>query len=134
MFFKFAATSKEACQDIVDRIVREDPSKWPYGCDLAGFNGGLYLIREKSASIPVGFAGWQTRNELSGGNFQKVGYYSIGILPHYRQNGFAKEAVAKLLAIKAAGVDCVRALVVEGNRPSLSLAASLGVPVLLKKA
>jgi RimJ/RimL family protein N-acetyltransferase len=55
-------------------------------------------------------------------------------LKAYRQNGFAKEALTKLLAIKSAEVDQVRALIVETNQPSIALADSLGVEKLLKRA
>jgi L-amino acid N-acyltransferase YncA len=60
-----------------------------------------------------------------------VGYYSVAILPEHRQNGYAKEAVAKLIGIKAAGVDVVRAMICAANIPSLALAESLGVQVKL---
>jgi len=117
----------------MEQIYSEDRSKWPYGLNPDGFNGGLYLIREKQASLPVGFAGFQIRNELAGSSPIKVGYYSIGILPAYRRQGLGKAAVAQLLAKKASTVDVVRALIVEGNTPSLRLASALDVPVLLKK-
>lgn len=55
--------------------------------------------------------------------------YSIGILPEYRGHGFAKEAVAKILREKAAGVDEVRSYVMPHNQKSKAPAASLGVPV-----
>jgi RimJ/RimL family protein N-acetyltransferase len=126
-------SSKSAALRIMEQIYSEDRSKWPYGLNPDGFNGGLYLIREKRAHTPVGFAGWQTRNELSGSTPIKTGFYSIGILPEYRNQGLGKSAVAQLLAKKASTVDCVRALIVEGNTPSLRLASALDVPVLLKK-
>jgi hypothetical protein len=59
----------------------------------------------------------------------KVGFYSIGILPEYRNNGYAKQAVAKLISIKAANVDRVQALVMKHNKPSLALAEALHIPV-----
>ena len=131
---ELSPTSKDTVLRIMEQIYSEDRSKWPYGLNPDGFDGGLYLIREKRAHVPVGFAGFQIRNELAGSTPIKVGYYSIGILPEYRKQGLGKAAVAQLLAKKASLVDCVRALIVEGNTPSLRLAAALEVPVLLKRA
>jgi RimJ/RimL family protein N-acetyltransferase len=72
-----------------------------------------------------GFVGWQ---ELCKNN-KRVGSYYIGILPEYRGNGMAKEAVAKILQKKAAQVDYVRAFVMPHNDKSRQLANSLGIPV-----
>lgn len=116
------------------KIYDENPSYWPYGLDIAAHDGGVYMIREASTGKPIGFTGWQERNEDN----IKVGYYSIGILPEYRNNGFAKKAVAKLISIKAANVDRVQALVMKHNKPSLALADALHIPVVkagsIKKA
>lgn len=117
--------SRRECEDIMQRIYNEDPSYWPYGLNISAHDGGVYMIREASTKKAIGFTGWQEREE---GNV-KVGYYSIGILPEYRHNGFAKQAVAKLLKIKSAGVDRVQALVMKHNKPSLALADSLNIPV-----
>jgi RimJ/RimL family protein N-acetyltransferase len=135
--FKIASVTdtpslKEA-RAIIDRVYRENPSYWPHGINVENFDGGLYLIREKRANTPVGFAGWQERYELDGSVPVKVGYYSIGVLPEYRRNGFAKEAIAKLIHLKSAGVDRVRAYIMEHNKASQSLAADLGVEQLIKK-
>lgn len=123
----------EAVQ-VMDRIYRERPDHWPYGLDPRGFDGGLYLIREKSTNKAAGFCGWQQRNELDGDRPIKVGYYSIGILPEHRRHGYAKQALQKLIAVKSAGVDCVRALIMSTNKPSLALADRLGVEKLVKQA
>lgn len=117
---------RRQCEDMMHRVYREDPSKWPYGLNMSSFDGGVYMVREASSGKPVGFTGWQ---EQRGNDGKKVGYYSIGILPEYRRNGYAKAAVASLLQEKAAGVDRVEAFIVPGNRPSIALADSLGVPV-----
>ncbi len=146
---------KEARQ-IMDRIYRENPKHWPNGLTPEHFDGGVYLIREKQSNAAVGFCGWQERNEIKdrggrktarskdpvldrlgdmyGVDAIKVGYYSIGILPEYRRNHFAKEALQKLIAVKSAGVDQVRALIMASNTPSLGLADALGVEKLVKKA
>lgn len=118
------------CSKIMDRIVAENPSYWPYGCNPEMFNGGVYLIRKSASHEPVGFTGWQEFDE----DGKKVGYYSIGILPEYRQQGFAKEAVAKLINEKSATVDEVRAFVMQHNKPSLELAKTLNVNTLIKSA
>ena len=111
-------------QAIMDRIYNEDPSYWPYGLGIPGHDG-VYLIRDKMTKQAAGFVGWQQMME--GGRL--IGSYSIGILPEYRGHGFAKEAVAKILREKAAGVDEVRSYVMPHNQKSKALAASLGVPV-----
>lgn len=111
-------------QAIMDRIYNEDSSYWPYGLGIPGHDG-VYLIRDKMTKQAAGFVGWQQMME--GGRL--IGSYSIGILPEYRGHGFAKEAVAKILREKAAGVDEVRSYVMPHNQKSKALAASLGVPV-----
>lgn len=118
--------ARRECENIMKRIYDEDPSYWPHGLDIAAHDGGVYMIREASTKKPIGFTGWQERMD---GN-TKVGFYSIGILPEYRNNGYAKQAVAKLISIKAANVDRVQALVMKHNKPSLALAESLHVPVI----
>lgn len=127
---KASAQQLDHCAHIMDKIVAENPSYWPYGCNPDMFNGGVYLIRKSANHEPVGFTGWQEFDE----DGKKVGYYSIGILPEYRQQGFAKEAVAKLIHEKSAGVDEVRAFVMNHNTPSLELAKSLKVNTLVKNA
>jgi len=135
--FKIAAynsSSKGEAVAIMDRIYRENPKHWPYGLNPDGFDGGLYLIREKQANASVGFCGWQERNEIRGSAAIKVGYYSIGILPEFRQNRYAKQALSQLIASKSANVDEVRALIVEDNNASRKLADALGVHTILKRA
>lgn len=126
-FHKEASSSKsvDECKSIMNTIYKENPSYWPYGLDMSALDGGVYMIREASTRKPVGFTGWQERIEDN----IKVGYYSIGILPEYRNNGFAKKAVSKLIALKAASVDQVKALVMKHNAPSIALADSINVPV-----
>jgi len=124
----------QEARDVMDRIYRENPGNWPYGIDPYGFDGGLYLIREKQAGTAVGFCGWQQRNELDGSEPVKVGYYSIGILPEHRRHGYAKQALSRLITVKAAGVDRVRALIMASNGPSRALAQELGVKAVLKQA
>src|SRR4029077_11951823 len=102
-------------EHIMRRIYDEAPDHWPYGLSTRHFDGGLYLVREKHSSAPAGFVGWQERHELepsrpetgARARLVKVGYYSIGILPEYRRNGYAREAVSKLIQMKSAGVDRV---------------------------
>lgn len=127
---KASAAHLGECSQIMDKIVAENPSYWPYGCNPGMFNGGIYLIRKSASHEPVGFTGWQEFQE----DGKKIGYYSIGILPEYRQQGFAKEALAKLINEKSAAVDEVRALVMQHNKPSLELAKALNVNTLVKNA
>jgi RimJ/RimL family protein N-acetyltransferase len=129
------ASLKEATT-ILRQIQEEEPKHWPYGLNAQHFDGGLYLIREKSSNAPVGFTGFQVRHEFSkeAGDLKRIGFYSIGILPEYRNNGYAKQAVARLINFKKASVDEVRAMIVAGNEPSMALARSLNVPVLVKRA
>lgn len=118
--------ARRECEDIMQKIYEENPSYWPYGLNIAAHDGGVYMIREASTRKPIGFTGWQERMDGA----TKVGLYSIGILPEYRNNGYAKQAVAKLISIKAANVDRVQALVMKHNKPSLALAEALHVPVI----
>ena len=126
---KSASSIKEA-EHILKEIYEESPEYWPNGLSSKHFDGGLYLIREASTKDPVGFVGWQERNE----GMDKIGYYSIGVQKEHRRRGFAKEAVNKIISEKSAGVDIVRALVVEKNKPSMELASSLDEQVQIKKA
>ncbi len=87
------------------------------------------MCREASTREPIAFTGWQIRNELHGDGLKKVGYYSIGVLPEWRQQGIAKKAIALMLQEKAAEVDVVRALIHPTNGPSMELARSLGVEI-----
>lgn len=117
-------------ESIMKRIHDEDPSYWPYGLDKDQFNGGLYLVKESNSSEPVGFVGWQRFQELD----KNVGYYAVGILPEYRECGFAKSAVAQLIREASTDCDTVRAMIVKHNEPSKALARSLGVTVIEKIA
>jgi RimJ/RimL family protein N-acetyltransferase len=141
--FKIASAnspeSRQAAETIMARVYDENPAYWPHGLSAAHFDGGLYLIREKQSNVPVGFCGWQERVERhpdkrASKDWLKVGYYSIGIEARHRQNGYAKEAVSKLIAMKSASVDVVRALIREGNTPSITLADRLGVEISIKQA
>lgn len=121
---KKASNSRQVVTDIMDKIYKEDPSYWPYGLSIAGHNS-VYLIKDASTNDPVGFVGWQ-EIKRSG---KKVGSYSIGILPEYRNRGFAKEAVAKIIREKADGVDEVRSYICPHNYRSKGLANSLHVKI-----
>lgn len=116
-----SAAAIDDAKDIMNSVYSENPKHWPNGLTAEHFDGGLYLVRKSASHEPVGFVGWQERNESDG----KVGYYSVGIKPEYRRHGFAKEAVAKLVGEKSAGVDIVRALVDSTNKPSMNLASKL---------
>lgn len=83
------------------------------------------MVRQASDNSPVGFVGWQERKR----GHEKIGYYSVGILPQHRKMGFAKEAVRRLIAKKASGVDRVVAMILKGNEKSEGLARNLGVAV-----
>lgn len=120
---KEAATRDQAA-GIMDRIYDEQPKWWPYGW-TPDAHESVYVIKEASTGTPCGVVGWQEFTDAG----RRVGSYSIGILPEFRGNGFAKEAVAKVIREKSAHVDEVRAYVKHGNNPSMKLAASLGIPV-----
>jgi RimJ/RimL family protein N-acetyltransferase len=117
--------SRQQVTDIMERIRAENPEYWPYGLSIGHHDGGVYMVRKSATSEPVGFVGWQERRRGP----EKVGYYSIGILPEYRGQGLAREAVAKIIREKAAGVDRVQAMIVRNNAASKALARSLCVPV-----
>lgn len=114
---------------LLDTIREENPSYWPNGLSVGHFDGGLYLVKAGSGP-PVGFVGWQEREELG----KRVGYYSVGVLRDHRRQGIAKEALRQMLAEKSAGVDEVRALVMAHNAPSKALARALPVTLIEKAA
>lgn len=120
----YSTKSYMEVQDVMNRIYNEDPTYWPYGLTIPG-HSDVYAIRDKQTEKIAGFVGWQEIKQAG----KKVGSYTIGILPEYRGKGFAKEAVAKILLEKSAGVDTVRAYVMHHNGPSKALAKSLSVPV-----
>lgn len=122
MFVKAAAGDRQEVDRIMGRIYHENPSYWPNGVSRGHFDAdGLYLIRKSASDAAVGFVGWQVRDK----GFRKVGYYSVGVLPEFRRQGFARVAVKQLLAIKAAQVDEVHALIMRHNTPSMALKDSL---------
>jgi len=127
---KVASSSLKEAKDILRDIYEENPKHWPHGLYPEQMDGGLYLVREASTKEPVGFVGWQERIE----DFKKIGYYSVGIKQAHRRSGYAKAAVKKLIQEKSARVDRVKALIVEGNEPSVGLAENLEVEVDLKKS
>lgn len=129
-YFEKAASALDETRGIMKRIYDENPSYFPYGLNVGQLDGGCWMIREASTKAPVGFVGWQERPE----GFKKIGYYAVGVLPEYRSRGYGKKAVAQLISQKSASVDEVRAFIVEGNRPSMALAASLDIPVVHKSA
>lgn len=116
--------ARDEVRSIMQRIYNEDPSYWPYGLDIPGHES-VYLIRDNMTKAAAGFVGWQQHRK--GGKM--VGSYSIGILPEYRNKGFAKEAVAKIIREKAAGVDEVTAYICSHNARSKGLARSVHVPI-----
>jgi hypothetical protein len=120
-----AASDLETAKRIMQAVYAENPSYWPYGLDAGQFDGGLYLISKQAGASPVGFVGWQER-EREG---RRIGYYAVGVLPEYRRSGFAKAAVSKIVADKSASVDEVRAMIMEHNTASKSLAQSLAIPI-----
>lgn len=120
-----SASDYEKVAEIMKEIYNENPQYWPYGLNIEGHDGGVYMIREASTKEPIGFVGWQERPR----GMKKVGFYSIGVLPKFRGKGLAKKAVQEIISVKQAGVDEVRALICHTNKASLLLAEALNVPV-----
>lgn len=112
-------------QQIMDRIYNENPSWWPYGLNVEGHDS-VYIIEDKLTKQAAGFLGWQEQQK----DGERIGSYSIGILPEFRNKKLAKEAVAKLLQEKSASVDKIVSYVIAGNVPSTKLAESLSIPVI----
>lgn len=112
-------------QELMDIIYKENPSFFPYGLNVAGHDE-VYIINDALTKEAAGFVGWQERKE----NNKKIGSYSIGILPKFRKNGIAKEAVAKVIREKAKSVDRVVAYIKRDNIPSKKLAQSLNVSII----
>ena len=121
---------------IMKEVYDEHPEHWPNGLSRKHFDGGLWLVREKQSNVPAAFVGWQERYEPDNQYpfFKKIGYYSVGTRKKYRRNGFAREAVSKIIQMKSAGVDKVRALIMSTNTPSQELAKDLGVDMEIKQA
>lgn len=117
-------SAREQCVQLMDQIYKENPEYWPNGLDITP-DHEVFMVRSASTKEPAGFVGWQERNRDN----RRVGYYTVGILPAFRGEGFAKEAVAKIIDMKSQGVDCVRAYIAPSNAPSHRLAASLNVDV-----
>ena len=113
------------CKTLMGKIYASDPSHWPYGLSPEQHDD-LCLIRKQASGECVGFTGWQSRKDPDG---SRVGYYTIGVLPEYQRQGFAKQAVAAMIERHKGSVDTVRAAIVPGNSPSFNLARSLGVPI-----
>lgn len=119
-------------EQVLNIIYEENPSYWPSGLTMEQFDGPqdeLFLLRGDDGN-PVGFVGWQVRPSQN----KVIGYYSIGILPEYRNQGLGTEAVSKILEMKKDTVDEVKATIVETNKPSLALAKALGVDTIVEKA
>lgn len=125
-----AASELPIVEGIMSRILHEDPSYWPHGLKTDQFNGGLYLVKESATADPVGFVGWQKFDEGE----KKVGYYAVGILPAYRERGFAKSAVAQVIREVRDHCDDVKAMIMRHNSPSKALARSLNIEVVEKCA
>lgn len=125
MFRLRAGCEREKVAGVLKTILDENPSHWPHGLTPEHFSPSNLWLIEKTSGETVGFVGWQEHYREN----EKVGCYSIGVLPDYRCRGIAKQAVAKVVNAKAAGVDRVVAYIAPGNRPSENLAGSLGVKV-----
>lgn len=121
---KSASTARDEVASIMRRIYDENPSYWPYGLDIPGHTD-VYLVRDNMTKAACGFVGWQEQTR----NGKKIGSYTIGILPEYRNNGYARAAVAEVLDKKASSCDEVCAYVMEHNKASKALADSLHVDV-----
>lgn len=117
------ASAKDECRDVMKAIYDENPSYWPYGLNMDEHQS-VYLVRDKLTKEAAGFVGWQQWTEWP---MKKVGSYSIGILPKYRGNGYASEAVAKILQEKCASVDEIRCYAVSSNKKSQGLAKKLHI-------
>jgi len=120
----------EKVASLLEDIRSEEPKFWPNGLGVNYFDpSNLWAITKQAAEgeEPIGFVGWQ---ELPQG-MEKVGCYSVGVLPEYRRCGLAKTAVAHVVKEKRASVDRVQALICKENVPSLGLAQDLDIHVKL---
>lgn len=116
---------------ILDRIYKDNPAWWPYGLKRSMLDEA-FLIRHPQTQEPCGFTGWQFRRDNNG---TKTGYYAVGVLPEFRRQGLAKAALQEMFSLhQPADVTARKAFIVPGNKPSMALASSLGVPVQHKAA
>ena len=106
--------------EVLETIYKEEPHNWPYGLSKDMFKSGS-LWEVKHDGDVVGFVGWQERQDAG----KRVGYYSVGVLPQHRNNGYAKAALRQMLSKQASGVDEVRAAITASNKPSLALSTSV---------
>lgn len=113
-------------QHLMDTIYKENPEWWPYGLNVEGHDS-VYIIKDNLTKQAAGFVGWQERREDNG---LLYGSYTVGVLPEFRNKHLAKEAVAKLIQEKKAGVDKIVSYVCPNNIPSKKLAESLNIPVI----
>ena len=123
-------TLAREAESILERIRAETPEFWPHGLDRNNLEAGCWLMRKRASNEPVGFIGLQNR-PVDGKN---IGYYAIGVLPEYRRQGYAEQALRTLMAEKRATCDEFRAFIVPTNGPSLALARKLNIPVQHKSA
>lgn len=121
-----AGFPQDKVASVLEAIRSERPEHWPYGLTPGHFqDGNLWVLAKSASGDPVGFVGWQEREEHG----ERVGLYSVGLLPEYRRMGLAKQAVSHVVGGKRASVDRVEALVVKTNEPSKALAQAVGVKV-----
>jgi len=69
--------ARAECEDIMEKIRAEDPSYWPYGLDIRGHDGGVWMVRQASTDKPVGFVGWQERRQGRSGITRSASFPSI---------------------------------------------------------
>lgn len=114
---------------LLSQHYKERPEFWPNGLSVGHFGkDNIFLVKEANTGEAIGWVGWQELQE----DGKKVGYYSVGINADKRGRGFGEAAVRSLIEKKSSGVDEVKALVVDGNEPSLGLARKLNIPVEVK--
>lgn len=117
-------SAREEVEGIMKTIYDENPSYWPYGLKVTGHTD-LYLVRDNMTKKAAGFVGWQQQVK---GN-KRVGSYTIGILPEFRGQGKAKEALGAILNKCASRCDEVRAYIVPENKTSHKLAEHFNIPI-----
>lgn len=130
-FIKYSSYKQlsEQAQSIMDTIYKDNPSYWPYGLDVKSHDY-VYLIKDNMTKKACGFVGWQSHVDCD--TSDRIGSYTIGILPEYRNRGLAKEAVAKIVQKHGKNVDRVCSYVVKGNTASENLAKSLNIDVIFE--
>lgn len=110
---------------VLDTIFKENPKYFPYGLSRDNYNLDkedeiILITDDNNENIIKGFVGVQKQKDKNNPNI-KSAYYSIGILPEFRNKGLAEKALSYMIKKHQFTVDKNIYSVVENNTPSLKV-------------